>query len=212
VLLAHGWWSLLALLSPNVLISARSGAWPPLIAAAAVLPIVGVALVGKPNLGVASFASRPSWWPVGAAAFLLALSFVVQPSWLAEWRASLRYLERTHEYPLPVLSTGAVLAPLALLRWRRPEARLLTALACVPQQPFLYDQTALWLVPRTRREFMLFLGLTQALALVWLLVTKSPVLTLSAQYVAALVMVLRRPNEGDSWSFGFWRRRSAAAA
>jgi hypothetical protein len=212
VLLANGWWSLLAFLSPNVLISARSGAWPPLIAAAAVLPIAGIALVAKPNLGVASFASRPSWWPVGAAAVLVALSFLVQPSWLGEWRESLRYLGRTHEYPLPVLATGAVLVPLALLRWRRPEARLLTALACVPQQPFLYDQTALWLVPRTRREFMLFLGLTQVLALVWLLVTKSPVVTLSVQYLTALAMVLRRPNEGDSWLFGLWERRPAAAA
>ena len=49
---------------------------------------------------------------------------------------------------------------LAILRWRRPEARLLIALACVPQSMLLYETVPLFLVPRTFRESALLVALS----------------------------------------------------
>ena len=52
----------------------------------------------------------------------------------------------THIRP-PLLYWGGPLMLLALLRWRRPEARLLAALSCVPHTPELYESLYLFLVP-----------------------------------------------------------------
>jgi hypothetical protein len=41
---------------------------------------------------------------------------------------------------------------LALVRWRRPEARLLAALACVPQTSALNETLPLYLVARNRAQ------------------------------------------------------------
>ena len=54
---------------------------------------------------------------------------------------------------------------LALFRWRRPEARLLAALACVPQNIGLYETVPLWLIPRNRWEGYLLAGLSLLAAL-----------------------------------------------
>jgi hypothetical protein len=44
---------------------------------------------------------------------------------------------------------GGPILLLALLRWRRPEARTLLAMSAMPQLTLFYDQLPLWLVPTT---------------------------------------------------------------
>src|SRR4029078_6587043 len=44
------------------------------------------------------------------------------------------------------IRVGGPLILLALIRWRRPEARLIAALACVPQTTLLYEAVPLFLV------------------------------------------------------------------
>jgi hypothetical protein len=169
---------------------------------AALLPALGVLLVAKPNLGLAIFAYRPNRTAVIASAALLALSLALLPHWPLDWLHSLALDRRSATHPIPLLTPlGAVLV-LALLRWRRPEARLLFAMACVPQLLFFYDQLALWLVPRSSRE-SLWLTLASGLAFLAMILLaptdaeRPRVATqcvLLGVYWPALGMVLRRPN------------------
>jgi hypothetical protein len=93
-----------------------------------------------------------------------------------------------------------------LAKWRRPEARLLAALACVPQTPTFYDHVFVFVVPRTSRETLVLVVLTFA---VYFAVAFAPTFTTFQQwgdfvaaatilfvYAPAVIMVLRRPNEG----------------
>ena len=109
-------------------------------------------------------------------------------------------------HPVPVtLYFGLGLLPLlALLRWRRPEARLLVLLACVPQLPFWADQLLLALIPETRREIIWSVLAGHLGLLAWLQFAPQvalyvPVMqpyALVATYVPALIIVLRRANVG----------------
>jgi hypothetical protein len=90
---------------------------------------------------------------------------------------------------------------LAALRWRTREARLLLAMALVPQVLFFYDQLPLFLVCRTRREALAFIGWGMAVMMVYLIpafVGFGGPWAMIACYLPALVIVLRRPNEGPA--------------
>ena len=109
-------------------------------------------------------------------------------------------------HPAPIFTPGGVLLLLALVRWRRPEARLVAAMACVPQLMYFADQLPLWLVPRTRREAMLLSALSivawAAALLIEVPAGRQPAFdsgpfVLAGVYLPTLVMVLRRPNEGS---------------
>ncbi|HET7459423.1 MAG TPA: hypothetical protein VFJ74_17355 [Gemmatimonadaceae bacterium] len=209
------------------LVAAGLGQWSPLVLAASLLPALRWLVVVKPNLGVALTAARPTRVAVlGGAAVLLA-SVALMPSWPAEWRANVALLPR---HPPPVLVPGGALALLALTRWRRPEARLLVAMACVPQLLFFADQLPLWTVPRSRRESM---ALSATSLVAWALALRAAAhaapgtdaaapafaaapYVLAGVYLPALVMVMRRPNEGDvpAWverAVGRLRLRRAVA-
>ena len=93
---------------------------------------------------------------------------------------------------------------LAILRWRRPEGRLLFAMACVPQLLFFADQLPLYLATSNRRDSAL-VALTALIAfLVWYArlhtgvnyVNEAAPYVLGAVYLPLLILVLRRPNEG----------------
>ena len=119
----------------------------------------------------------------------------------------------------PVTTAGGAFALLALLRWRRPEARLVVALACVPQTPLLYETVPLFLVPSTITEGgVLWLG--SWLVVLWNSRSGPPVYDLphlitSARaigwlmYVPCVVMILRRPNAG---ALPAWMERRLAAS
>jgi hypothetical protein len=214
------------LLGSAFIVAAGLGQWTPLVTATLLLPPLGFLAVVKPNVGLASVAADPSAVRIVGGGALLLLSLAFQPSWPAEW---LRNLRSMPGHPIPVLLPGGFLALLAVLRWRRPEARLLMAMACVPQLMYFADQLPLWLVAKTRRESML-LSATSLVA--WVIALQalnrpggmpqfdSDLLVLLGTYAPALAMVLRRPNvgripkalEGRIANWPAWMRGSAPQA
>jgi len=190
------------LLGSAFIVAVGLGQWTPLVMATLLLPALGFLAVVKPNIGLASVPADPSWNRVVGGGALLLLSLAFQPSWPAEW---LRNLRSMPGHPIPLLIPGGVLTLLALLRWRRPEARLLLGMACVPQLLYFADQLPLWLVARTRRESI---ALSATSMIAWLIALQafnrpggnpafdSDYLVLAGVYLPALVMVLRRKNSG----------------
>jgi hypothetical protein len=135
-----------ALLSANFLNAVIQGQWSPLLTAAAVLPALSWLLAAKPSIGAALFAAFPSRRAVIGGLALLAIALALAPTWPVRWLES----ARVSVHMSPIASPGGFVLLLALIRWRRPEARLLAGLACVPQIIGLYDTLPLFLVPRTR--------------------------------------------------------------
>jgi SAM-dependent methyltransferase len=193
----------IAMLSASFLNAIVLNQWSPLLTAAAVFPLLGAFAVAKPSIGAAVLVAYPSWRAVAGAVGLLLLSLIVMPHWPAEWVAALRH----SNHVAPVLRPGGVILLLALLRWKRPEARLLAALACVPQTIGLYETLPLFLIPRTRREAYLLAGLsyvaafgtvlafprTAGVSLEQNLAARWP-LVFALLYLPALVLVLRAPR------------------
>src|SRR6185437_1369207 len=188
--------------------------WSPMLTAAALLPAFGFLLAAKPTIGAALFAYRPNVRATIGIGVLVALSFVVQPHWVSEWRVSLK---SAGHMVIPISHGAGPLVALAILRWRRPEARLLLAMACVPQTAILYEALPLALIPGGFGEMAVFVvmswiacewwvhtGLTLPMSAETLLSVHIVVLLL---YLPCLVMVLRKPNEG---SVPVWMNRTAA--
>ena len=195
------------LLGAGFIVASGLGQWTPLVTATLLIPALGFLAVVKPNVGLASVADDPSAIRILGGGALLLVSLAFQPNWPAEWLANLRSMP---PHPSPILLPGGFLALLALARWRRPEARLLVAMACVPQLMYFADQLPLWLVAKTRRESIL-LSATSLVAWVISLQAlnrpggmpafESNALVLLGVYAPALAMVLRRRNEGMIPSF-----------
>jgi hypothetical protein len=204
-------------LAPAVVITSASAAlaaetvqWSPLLGAAFGIPWLGVLLAAKPTIGLAIFAARPTRMAVVGGTLLVAISIALLPTWPREWLTALRHtslgMEGGTPYFAPITTAGGALAMLALLRWRRPEARLVLALACVPQTPLLYETVPLFLVPTTITEGgALWLG--SWLAAVWVsaggpYANDLARFTVSARaigwclYLPCVIMILRRPNVG----------------
>jgi hypothetical protein len=202
ILTESGAWRLWLLGTPAFVMAARLGQWSPVITAAALVPSAGFLLSSKPTLGFAAFFYRPTWRGAIGVVAILAVSVAVMPTWPVEWLANLHSV-RSH--PAPIATPFGWLLLLALFRWRQPEARLLVAMACIPQLLFFADQLALGLVARTKAEAEFYAGCGIAAFLVWLLRLSphDPNLTgLAAPYVMlgcylpALAIVLHHPNEG----------------
>jgi hypothetical protein len=196
----RGWWMLWLFLSNTIRETLLSVQWSPYLTAAALLPYVGALLPAKPTVGLAVGAAYPSRRLVLAAGAMLALSLVLVPGWPASWW-SLIHHGAAHIRP-PVTRPFGWLLLLALLRWRRPEARLLVFLGCVPQTSALYETLPLFLVAdsRTQTATLALLSYIPILVVsrqmptfVEQLAADWPYLFLGA-YLPALVLVLRRPN------------------
>lgn len=187
--------------------------WSPLLMAATIAPALGGLMVVKPNLGLALAAARLTdprglnrrtlLSAVGLALVLVAASFVLLPGWVGEWLTALRTGDH---FTAPVQRMGGPVLLLALLRWRRPEARILLALACMPQTPIVVEGVLLFLVAHTTRE-SLWLAVLSYFAyvvggLTWDGQTTASyfqaagVASVAFLYVPCLVIVLRRANEG----------------
>ena len=134
------------LFSASFLSALMQGQWSPLLTPGAVVPWLGALWITKPSIGLALAVAYPSKRAAIGAAVLLVASLAVLPTWPAEWLQSLR----ATNHLILVLQPGGILLLLGLLRWRRPEGRLLAAFACVPQTPALYETIPLFLIPRTR--------------------------------------------------------------
>ena len=203
---ADGWHRLPLFLSFPFVAAAWAGQWSPIFSAAFLLPGLAWLYVAKPSLGIAflvSTASRRVFVVGGIGAVLLtAVAFVAVPSWLSEWMNALRSV---HHMTPAVLKPGGAIALLVLLRWRRPEARLIVALACVPQTALWYEALPLLLVPNHFRESLL-MSLAVSLPIAYELAfglndgtfdvyPRGFQLALFA-YLPAVSIVLFRPNEG----------------
>lgn len=201
-----GVWRLWLFGSPAFIIATILGQWSPLMTVAALVPGAAFLLACKPNIGLACFAYRPTWrGAIGVLAVcIVALAFL--PTWPADWLANVRIVadHPVADHPSPILKPLGWILILALTRWRQPEARLLIAMACVPQLLYFADQLPLGLVARKRGEAVALAACGIVAGLMWfvLLPEGAPHVAPAARYVMlgvylpALVVVLRRPNEG----------------
>jgi hypothetical protein len=210
-LMRFGYGPLIGFASASMLFAAEAVQWSPLLAAAAVVSPLGIILAAKPTIGAAIFAARPNRWAIGGAIVLTALALIADRSWIAHWLDAIGRNARTvpsaAPYQAPVTIPGGVLALACLVRWRRPEARLVAVLACIPQTLLPYEWLYLFLVPRGWHEALL-LTATSWGALVWVLthhsmndfprfITACGQAAVIALYIPATILVLRRPNEGS---------------
>jgi hypothetical protein len=202
-----GWHGLAVILSRCAERALVLAQWTPWFFASVAVPPFQLLAAAKPTTAFLVWAYRPSWWPFIGAAVLLPLVFVVSPGWVGDW-LSLAAGVGYYTAPVGVWTGGGPLLLLAALRWRRPEGRLLLAMALVPHNYVWYEQLLLFLVPATGVE------LWSLWALSWIslrvahlnfvqlgipepegqVAFRAPVVALL--YLPALAMVLRRPNEG----------------
>ncbi|MBA3341701.1 MAG: hypothetical protein H0T48_07685 [Gemmatimonadaceae bacterium] len=151
-----GWRRLPLFLSMPYIIAARQGQWSPLLSAAFCIPALAGVLSAKPTLGFALLAAagsrRTLVFAVVGGLFLTTVGLVLVPTWPLDW---FQTLTATRHLRAPVLQPGGFVALLALLRWRRPEARLIALLACVPQTVGWYEVVPLFLVAVTFRETLI---------------------------------------------------------
>ena len=137
--------------SASAALAAETVQWSPLLGAAYGIPWLGVLLCAKPTIGFAIWVARPTRIALVGSLVLLAVSLALLPTWPADWFAAIRHTSLATAggtpYLAPIGTPGGVLAAALLLRWRRPEARLVLALACMPQTPLLYETVPLFLVP-----------------------------------------------------------------
>lgn len=176
------------------LMAVSLGQWSPLITAAAFESSLGFAFAAKPNLGLAAWIYRPNARAIIASVLIVGVSLAILPSWPVDWYHNIS--SRPEKFS-PIRTAVGPLLLLAVLRWKRPESRLLLAMACVPQALFFYDQLILGLVPRTFRQSLIFSLVTFILLFTWFhrlgpgdyYVQKAVPYAL-AIYFVALVMVL----------------------
>jgi hypothetical protein len=202
-------------LGPGFFVALVLGQWSPIITATVLLPVLGWLCVLKPNLGLAVTASNPNKTAIIGGGVLLVATLLLQPNWPAEW---LRNLHSMPPHPMPIRLPGGFLILIALLRWRRPEARLVAAMACVPQLMYFADQLPLWLVAKTRRETMVLSAMSASAWIASMIINiqagrqpafSSVPFVLAGVYLPVLIMVLRRPNEGP---LPVWLERILAKA
>jgi hypothetical protein len=163
-LLRDGYRRLPIFMGAPFLMAVSLGQWSPLITAAALESNLGFVFAAKPNLGFPAWIYRPNLRAIVAAVGLVALSLAILPSWPLDWYHNIS--SRPEKFS-PIRTAVGPLLLIAAFRWRRPESRLLLAMACVPQALFFYDQLILGLIPRTFRQSLIFSLATFALLLTW---------------------------------------------
>lgn len=212
-----GVWRLWTLASVPFAMAMSVVQWSPLLVAGALLPAFGWAFACKPTVGLALFAARPSWQAVVGGVALTVASLVILPAWPREWLA---VTATVRGHGALVMHPFGWLPLLALVRWRDGDARLVAALACVPQNPFFYDQLPLLLVARSGRSA----ATLAALSWIAYVATKatcadpnycgdeSAPWVLWLLYVPATALVLARGDwSGTRARIATWRRASGTA-
>jgi hypothetical protein len=207
---ARSMWRLIIFASAPMYQACVSVQWSPLLLAGALWwPALGL-VVAKPNIALPLLAMQSTRRAVMAAfiggSALVVVSLAIVPAWPLHWYQTVRHAPVVSQYKIPILTLWGMGTALAVLRWRRPEARLLLGLACSPQNFFLYDQLPLLLVPSSRAEMIVAVWCSWAAYVIWQLfafhahagtVSDSASMysfTIAGLYLPALVMVLLRPN------------------
>jgi len=190
--------------SAPFIFAAGSAQWSPLFTAAMSIPILALTFAAKPTVGLALAAAgsaRVRHYAAFGALVLFISSIVWDPSWMSDWLANVRMAKHIAS---PLFRTGGVAVLLVLIRWKRPEARLILALACVPQSGAWYEALPLFLVPRSRNEAIVLAISSSVGFLLYYprmdLVSDAAVnrdvgaLIVAFVYLPAIIMVLRREN------------------
>ena len=217
-------WPLLLFASPSFLAAASTGQWSPWLVVAMLYPAVGFVFACKPTLGLACFAYRPTRRAAAGGVIILLVSLALMPHWPRQW---LDNLQEVVAHPAPIRTPFGWLIALAVLRWRRREARLFIVMACVPQLLLFADQLPLALVVRTRRGAWCLVLSSWVAFLIWWMrffplngaVNMSAPYVMVGCYLPALWIVLRQPNEGPvpAWlerqiaRWPFWLRGQSSA-
>jgi hypothetical protein len=182
------------------LISAETVQWAPLTIAAALIPSLGFLLTCKPTIGAALWLAYPSWRSASLAVGFAVVTIAIWPWWVPAW---IGVLDAGWHVVAPITLTGGPLVSLALLKWRRPEARLLVALACMPHTVALHEAIPLFLVVRKSWEGAMLSVLTLVTWLIADFGSERSVEELAAWraqaqlwflYGPCLLLILRRPN------------------
>jgi hypothetical protein len=129
------------------------------------------------------------------------VSLALWPAWPLLW---LRNLGAVIEHPAPITTPFGILLCFAALRWRRAEARLLLAMALVPQLLLFADQLPLMLLARSARQAAALTIGGWVAAIFWFVqeadkfgaVSFAAPYVLAGCYLPALWIVLRQRNEG----------------
>jgi len=171
--------------------------WSPVLIAAALLPSFGFLLATKPTIGAALLLAYPSRRAIVGATLFGLLTVVMWPWWVPAWLTT--NAAGAPHFIAPVMLPGGVLLLLALLKWRRPEARLLAALACIPHTITLYDSIPLFLAVRRSWEGVALSALTYVTYAMLpdtdnLLTPAAATRHLWFMYVPCLTFILGRPN------------------
>jgi len=205
---------LLALLSGAFFQALILAQWTPLLTGAAVVaPLLSGAIwSAKPPIGLAvaigTLRTRRAWILAAAGALIVvAASLLLDPRWPLNFFDAARHAPHIMA-PVTILPLGPIVL-LALVRWRDPDARLLVALACMPQTIAVHETLPLFLIPRTRRQTMILVLLSDGAFAVtmWLLpslqdgrevslAASAPLVgtcLLALCYLPCMVMLLRRP-------------------
>ena len=204
---ARGLLGLIPLASGAFLSAVQMCQWSPLLAAGMLLPAIGWVWTAKPNLGIAQLAAKPNRFALASAILggsaLVLIAFMYLPSWVGDWFMATR--AAPHIRPLALSWLGAPLL-LAVFRWRRPEGRVLFALAIVPMNPGVHDALLLLATPLPFAAAALLSAstlLVDAIVGDWpsyssfaAYATANSHTLLALVYLPALVMAFRQPNEG----------------
>lgn len=194
----RGGYAVLALASGAYLFALMKGQTTPLMVAASLIPALGFLLAVRPNSSAPLWISRPSWAGIAGAAAVFVLSMAVFPAWPRDWWLALP--QDTRQFAPPILRPFGFILLLAAIRWRTPEARLLFAVAFLPQTTLPYELVALALIPVNLLEMSLYLAGT------WVAVSQPEWhVALGAVYVPMMLLVLR--PKSDKKVSTFWKER-----
>ncbi len=123
--------------------------WSPIIAASGFFPFFLPVCMAKPQIGLPVFLTRFSRRGFVACLIVGAASLMIMPKWPLLWIGQMSH----YEHFIPILVLPGPLLLFALWRYRDRDALLLLIAACMPQRWF-FDTFILWLIPRSRREFV----------------------------------------------------------
>jgi len=200
---------LLVFATAPMLIALGRGQSSPVLLASAFIPALSWLGTIKPNIALALLpVSRNIRLTVIAGivgtVVLLAVSFALEPTWVAQWRD---VLAKKNDSAPAIMRFGGFLIPLVLLRWRRRESWLVLLLACLPQTPSFYDAVPLFAVPKGVRQTAL-LSLCGNIAFLLLVSgvgfpadttygVRVTTLSVLLMYLPAVGLVLFRPNTSE---------------
>jgi len=206
----NGWHLLPLFITEPYANSARLGQWSILLTSFLFFPWVGLVLSAKPQTAIplllATRSRRAILLTLIGVLILGGISLALFPAWPVAWIEGVR---NARFMDPPITRFGGFLVLVALLRWRRPEAWLIVALACMPQAWGWYNTLPLFTIPATWRESVAMAVVATAGA--WIASSSlHPVssvaelydwigtLIVFSAYLPATLLVLRRANVGPS--------------